>query len=113
MPRADGFREHTDVDRVIHDPVRFAIMACLALLESADFLFLVEELSLTKGNLAQHINKLEERGYVTVEKVIRQKRTHTMYQLTPAGRAAFDTYRRSMRRVLERIDDPSPMAERR
>jgi DNA-binding MarR family transcriptional regulator len=104
MPRADGFREHTEVDRVIHDPVRFAIMACLALLESADFLFLLEELSLTKGNLAQHINKLEESGYVTIEKVIREKRTHTMYQLTPAGHEAFDGYRRSMRRVLEKID---------
>ncbi len=112
MPRVDGFREHTDVDRVIHDPVRFAIMACLAMLESADFLFLLEELSLTKGNLAQHINKLEESGYVTIEKVIRLKRTHTMYQLTPAGREAFDAYRLSMQKVLARIDDQSPMIDR-
>jgi DNA-binding MarR family transcriptional regulator len=103
MPRADGFREHTDVDRVIHDPVRFAILACLSLLESADFLFLLQELSLTKGNLAQHINKLEESGYVTVEKVIREKRTHTMYRLTAAGRTAFDDYRHSMRKVLEKL----------
>lgn len=103
MAKSEGLREHTEVDRVIHDPVRFAIMACLSLLESADFLFLLQELSLTKGNLAQHINKLEESGYLTVEKVIREKRTHTMYRLTPSGREAFSDYRRSMQRVLEKL----------
>lgn len=103
MSHGEVLRDHTEVDRVMHDPVRFAIVACLSLLESADFLFLLQELSLTKGNLAQHINKLEESGYVEVQKVIRDKRTHTMYRLTPGGRKALADYRAAMQRVLERL----------
>lgn len=104
MSRSDAIRELTTIDRILHEPVRLAIVASLAMLESADFLFLLQELSLTKGNLAQHINKLEEGGYVTIEKVIRGKRTHTMYRLTPAGRKAFATYRASMARLLHELD---------
>lgn len=105
MKHGDVLRDHTDVDRVIHDPVRFAIVACLSLLESADFLFLLQELSLTKGNLAQHINRLEESGYVDVQKVIRDKRTHTMYRLTAAGRKALERYRKAMHRALDPLSE--------
>ncbi|HYP04844.1 MAG TPA: transcriptional regulator, partial [Bryobacteraceae bacterium] len=56
------------VDRTIHEPARLLIVAYLAHLEMADFLFLQQELGLTQGNLSQHLSKLEAAGYIKADK---------------------------------------------
>ena len=78
-----------DVDRIIHEPVRFMIAALLAGAKKADFLFLLRETGLTKGNLSNHLAKLEECAYVEIEKKFRGKIPMTLARLTPKGEARF------------------------
>ena len=58
-----------NIDRLIHEPARFMIMAHLYVIDSADFLFLIGQTGLTKGNLSSHLSKLEDAGYITIEKM--------------------------------------------
>jgi DNA-binding PadR family transcriptional regulator len=90
----------TDLDRVIHEPSRLLLVALLSSVESADFLFLLKESRLTKGNLTVHLSRLEEAGYIHIEKSFRGKVPHTEYQLTPQGLAAFEQYRKSLGSIL-------------
>jgi DNA-binding MarR family transcriptional regulator len=91
----------TGVDRLIHEPSRTVIVAILAALESADFLYLQRETGLTKGNLSVHLSKLEEAGYVNIEKTYRGKVPLTLCRLTEEGRKAFDAYRGQLKRFVE------------
>lgn len=93
----------TSVDRLIHEPARFNIMAYLFVVQSADFTFLQTQTGLTWGNLSSHINKLETAGYVAVEKEFVGKKPHTMLHLTDKGRVAFNDYRKNMRKALNTL----------
>ena len=93
------------IDRLIHEPARFRIMAYLYVIESADFLFLMRQTGLTFGNLSSHLNKLETVGYVSIEKEFIGKKPHTMLHLTNEGRAAFQEYRQSMKQALDDLPD--------
>lgn len=88
------------LDRVIHEPARLMLVALLSAVESADFLYLLKESELTRGNLSVHLSKLEEAGYVEAEKTFRGKMPHTEYHLTSKGKSAFDQYRKSLSSVL-------------
>lgn len=92
--------EHTDgiidIDRVIHEPARLLIVTTLLPLEEADFTYLLRETGLTKGNLSSHLSKLEEAGYVEIEKTYRGKQPLTLCRITPAGRTAFERYRQTL-----------------
>jgi DNA-binding transcriptional ArsR family regulator len=90
----------TDLDRVIHEPGRLLLIALLAGVKEADFLYLLRESGLTKGNLSSHLLKLEEAGYVEIEKTYRGKVPLTLVRLSRAGKAAFDAYRKSMSGLL-------------
>ena len=57
-----------EIDRMVHEPARLKIMAFLSMLENADFTFLVSRLGLTMGNLSAHVSKLQEAGYIEVDK---------------------------------------------
>jgi predicted ArsR family transcriptional regulator len=80
------------IDRLIHEPVRLAILTILSSVDEVDFNFLITTLGLTKGNLATHVGKLETAGYVQVKKEFRGKLPHTSYELTSHGRREFDKY---------------------
>lgn len=99
---ANDLRSLTDVDRLLHEPSRAIIVAILTAVESADFLFLQRETGLTKGNLSAHLSKLEEAGYIRIEKTYRGKIPMTLCRLTDAGRQAFDEYRRKLLNFVER-----------
>lgn len=92
-----------DIDDVIHAPARLAIVAILNAVEEADFRYLLNATGLTKGNLSTHLSKLEEAGYVQIEKTFRGKMPLTLLRLTPQGRAAFEAYRRNMLRFLNQL----------
>ena len=81
------------------------LMAVLYVLDSADFTFLMNQTGITWGNLSAHLNKLEEAGYLEVEKTFKGKRPNTMLRLTPEGRAAFQAYRRKMKQLLDVLPD--------
>ena len=89
------------IDKLIHEPARFNIMALLYVIQSADFLFLQRQTGLTWGNLSSHLSKLEKASYIAVEKEFIGKKPHTMLQLTSDGRTAFEKYHKSMKQVLE------------
>ena len=93
-------RNITDLDRLIHEPARLAIMSILYAAEEADFLFLLREAGLTKGNLSAHLSRLEEAGYVEIQKTFRGKLPQTVCGLTPAGREAFEGYRKQLKTFL-------------
>ena len=84
------------LDRVIHEPARLMLVALLSSVESADFLFLLKESGLTKGNLSVHLSRLEEAGYLQTEKTFRGKIPHTEYRLTAKGKSAFEQYCKSL-----------------
>jgi len=93
-----------EIDRVIHAPARLMVMTYLYVVESADFIFLMNLTGLTWGNLSSHLSKLEEADYVKIEKTFRGKRSHTMVQLTASGRQAFTKYKGMVEGVLGELD---------
>ena len=94
--REDDKNDPLELDRIMHEPARLKIMAYLNVVSRADFVFLLSRTGLTWGNLSSHMSKLEDAGYIEVEKEIKDKRSHTMLSLTNKGRAAFDDYRSAM-----------------
>ena len=94
-----------EIDRVIHEPARLMILSMLYMVEACDFLFLMKQTALTRGNLSSHMGKLEAAGYVEVEKAFVNRVPRTMYRLTPSGRAAFRAYRGRMKQVLEHLPE--------
>ena len=90
---------HNNIDRVIHEPVRLAILKILSSAKEVDFKFLLTTLGLTKGNLATHINKLEETKLITVKKEFRGKIPHTSYRITNAGRRQFQKYWKNIKEL--------------
>jgi len=94
-----------DIDRIIHEPARLMILALLYVVESGDFTFLMRQTGLTWGNLSSHLSKLEEAGYVEVEKEFVGKKPHTMLHLTGNGRLAFREYRQRIKHVLDDLPD--------
>jgi DNA-binding transcriptional ArsR family regulator len=89
-----------EVDRIIHEPARLMVVALLAAVKEADFRYLQEATKLTKGNLSVHLSKLEEAGYVGIEKTFRGKYPLTICRLTEQGREGLETYRKIMKRAL-------------
>jgi len=88
------------IDPVIHAPARLKVVTQLYVVEAADAAFLVHRTGLTWGNLSTHLGKLEESGYVALEKEFRGKKPCTMIRLTDKGREAFRQYRANMRQAL-------------
>ena len=93
------------IDRIIHEPARLLITAHLYVVESADYVFLMQNTGLTWGNLSSHLSKLEGARYVEITKEFIQKKPHTMVQLTESGRVAFDSYRRQMKALFEDLPE--------
>jgi DNA-binding MarR family transcriptional regulator len=101
----DTLRALIDVDQVIHAPARLTVLTYLYVVESVDFVFLKNATELSWGNLSAHLSKLEEAGYVTIEKEFKGKKPHTMISLTEKGRAAFREYRTHMRKILDDLPE--------
>ena len=98
-------QDFPEIDRLVHEPARFRIMAHLFVVENADFLFLERKTGLTRGNLSSHLGKLEAGGYVDISKEFVEKIPRTLLQLSKKGRAAFIDYRLMMMKVLGEFED--------
>jgi len=94
-------QEIAQLDRLIHEPARLTIMLILYGVSEADFLYLQREGGFTQGNLSGHLAKLEEAGYVEIEKKFKGKVPLTVCRLTGAGQAAFSGYSRRMMGLLK------------
>lgn len=89
------------LDDVIHGRVRLGIVAYLASAGVADFTELKTLLEVTQGNLSIHLRKLEEAGYVSIDKSFVGRKPLTRVRLTETGRAAFSTYLKAMGQLVE------------
>jgi DNA-binding MarR family transcriptional regulator len=88
---------------IIHQPVRLQIMAALVSLhsgEKADFAYLKKLLDLTDGNLGAHLSKLEEAGYIKVEKTFISRKPRTFINITGKGRDAFDEHIITLKEII-------------
>jgi DNA-binding MarR family transcriptional regulator len=94
-----------NIDPVIHAPARLMILTYLYVVESADYVFLMRLTGLTWGNLATHLNKLEEAGYVEVQKSYNGKKPQSTLRMTENGRDAFRLYKKSMVDVLNDLPE--------
>lgn len=92
--------ELPDLNPVIHGRLRLALLSLLAGVEGADFTWLRAKTGSTDGNLGAQLIKLEEAGYLAVEKKFVQRKPQTVYRMTEAGREALSEYVRSLKQLL-------------
>ncbi|MEM9966161.1 MAG: transcriptional regulator [Asticcacaulis sp.] len=99
---ADDFNLEA-IDDVIHGRLRLGVMAYLSTAGSADFTRLKQKTGATDGNLSVQLRKLEEAGYVAIDKSFVGKKPLTTITLTETGRAAFVSYLEAMRRLIDTV----------
>jgi DNA-binding MarR family transcriptional regulator len=89
------------LDRVIHEKGRLAIMSMLGASPELSFTEMRDALSMTDGNLTTHIRTLQEAGYVSVTKSFQNNRPHTTCSLTAAGHKAFTNYINLLEKIIQ------------
>jgi DNA-binding MarR family transcriptional regulator len=89
------------LDRVIHEKGRLAIMSMLAASPELSFTEMRDALSMTDGNLTTHIRTLQEAGYISVTKSFQNNRPHTTCSLTAAGHKAFTNYINLLEKIIQ------------
>lgn len=89
-----------DLDRMVHEPARLAILTVLSAAEEVEFLFLLKVTGLSKGNLSAQAQKLEAAGFLKTHKAFRGRVPVTSFKLTATGRKALIAYREQMRALL-------------
>lgn len=87
-----GIEIIVNLDRIIHEPARLALMSLLYVVESADFLFLEKQTGLSRGNLSSHLSKLETANYIRIKKEFVDKIPRTLIRLNQTGHKAFKKY---------------------
>lgn len=97
-----------ELDKIIHERKRMAIMSLLAGARSLSFTELRDQLELTDGNLSVHIKTLQRAGYLAVTKSVRQRRPLTTLALTEDGRAALETYINQLEDIIRRARGEPP-----
>ncbi|MDO4243922.1 MAG: transcriptional regulator [Actinomyces sp.] len=101
----------TVLDPVIHAQARLRIMTALASLAQGDeivFPRLREVLGMTAGNLSTHLSRLEDAGYVSLNKAFAGRTPATYVALTSQGRRAFEDYTQTLRSMLGGLRDDTP-----
>jgi DNA-binding MarR family transcriptional regulator len=89
------------IDRVIHEKGRLAIMSMLAASPELSFTEMRDALSMTDGNLTTHIRSLQEAGYISVTKSFQNNRPLTTCSLTPSGKKAFANYINLLEQIIQ------------
>jgi DNA-binding PadR family transcriptional regulator len=85
---------------VVHGKLRLALLTLLTGVEEAEFTWLREKTGATDGNLGAQLLKLEEAGYVAVEKKFVERKPQSLYRMTDSGRAALSEYVQALRQLL-------------
>jgi len=95
------FEFAADPDRVIHEPARLKIMSVLSVADSADFIYLMGETGLTRGNLSVQLTRLQDAGYIVIAKEFVGRSPRTTASMTKDGAKAFDEYRAYLASLLK------------
>lgn len=88
------------LDKIIHEPGRIAILTLLSVVDKADFLYLKNNTGFTQGNLSSHLRKLENSGYVEIEKTFKGKRPLTLIQISKTGKENFEMYLKTIKQFI-------------
>ncbi len=94
-----------DLDPLLHQQLRLAVMSLLMSIEEAEFSFLLEKTEATSGNLSIQITKLKEGGYISVTKKFRKNYPLTLCRITPLGRQKFTEYVNALKDYLNPGED--------
>lgn len=89
-----------EIDAFIHEPARLRVLAFLAMVDAADFMYLLRKTGLSRGNLSVQMGKLESAALVTVSKREVEGRLRTQYALSEKGVGALRDYRVTMEEIL-------------
>lgn len=102
MPESavDGVTDLPELNPVIHGKLRLALLSLLSTVEDAEFTWLRAKTNATDGNLGAQLLKLEEAGYVEVEKRFVMRKPQTIYRMTAAGRHALTEYVQALKQLL-------------
>ena len=98
---SDNPFDHGEIDAAIHGRLRLGVMAYLSAVSPAIFGELKEKVNATDGNLSTHLRKLEDAGYIRIEKRFEGRRPQTRIHLTKAGRDAWLAYLSKLRNLLD------------
>jgi DNA-binding transcriptional ArsR family regulator len=107
----EPFEEVAALDRLVHEPARLAILSTLWSCDSADFLFVQRLTGLTKGNLSNHLARLEEAGLLDIDKKFVSKMPRTFLRLTDKGRIAIERHWQQLDRLRQGVQQWKPEAE--
>jgi DNA-binding MarR family transcriptional regulator len=94
-----------DIDAFLHELARLRLLAFLSVLKRADFVYLLRQTGLSRGNLSVQSAKLADAGLVEIEKSFVGNRPRTVYSLTRRGRAALRAYKADMMTLLQALPD--------
>ncbi|MBT4496847.1 MAG: transcriptional regulator [Gemmatimonadetes bacterium] len=94
-----------EIDVLLHEPARLRVLVLLAALGRADFMYLLRQSGMSKGNLSVQMTRLEEGGIVSAEKSLVDGRPRTTFALTSAGRKALGKYKQAMGEILAVLPD--------
>ncbi|HTV60388.1 MAG TPA: transcriptional regulator [Verrucomicrobiae bacterium] len=89
-----------ELNPVVHGRLRLALLSLLSGVEEAEFTWLRAKTEATDGNLGAQLLKLEEAGYVKVEKIFVLRKPQSLYRITEAGRQALAEYVRAMKQLI-------------
>lgn len=96
-----------ELNPIIHSQLRLSILSILMSVEESDFMYIKQKTQATMGNLSVQITKLEESGYISVEKTFQGKRPRTVCRMTDTGRKAFLEYVQALKAYVAPYMDTS------
>ena len=94
-----------NIDQIIHAPARLMILVTLYVVESLDYVFLKNQTGLSWGNIATHLNKLENAGYIEISKGYQGKKPQSLIRLTSQGRDAFKKYKNKLQSIMDDLPE--------
>jgi DNA-binding MarR family transcriptional regulator len=93
-------KDFAELDDIIHSKIRLGVMSVLMTVDSAQFTYFKEVLKTTDGNLSVHLKKLEDAGYIRVEKKFVRRKPQTLCRITSKGRKAFERYVEALEKII-------------
>jgi DNA-binding MarR family transcriptional regulator len=94
--------DYQQLDDIIHSRIRLAVIAVLVSVEEAEFTFLRDRVNATDGNLSVHLKKLEDAGYISVQKKFVDRKPTSSYRITVKGRKAFEIYVNRLEKLIKK-----------
>ncbi len=94
--------DYQQLDEIIHSRIRLAIMTLLVSVDQAEFTFIRDKINTTDGNLSVHLRKLEEGGYIKMQKRFVERKPVTSYSITVKGHNAFEQYIEQLEKMIKK-----------